>query len=327
MRILVTGSAGFIGGHLVRRLVEDGHGVVGLDRRPSPAVAGAEMVRMDLLDVAGTRDVLSRLSPDVVLHLAARTDLDETRDIAGYRDNTDAVESLIAAIAATPSVQRWVCTSTQLVCRVGYVPRHETDYAPNTLYGESKVRTEQLVRRADGGGVPWTLVRPTTIWGPGMNPHYLRFFQMIRDGRYVHVGPGPTRKSYGYVGNTVAQFAALATAPVDSVRGRTFYLADYEPLALESWAEGFRSAFGAPPIRTIPRPIAITAARVGDLIAKVYPSFPFTTFRLTNVLTAYQADVGPTRAVCGDLPFSTEQGIAATAEWLRTLWAAPADAA
>ncbi|MCE9602045.1 MAG: NAD(P)-dependent oxidoreductase [Gemmatimonadetes bacterium] len=323
MNVLITGSAGFIGGHLVRRLAQDGHEVTGLDRRPTAAVPGARMLQVDLLDAGATRRALAEVAPEVVFHLAARTDLNETEHLSGYRDNIDGVESLVSALAATPSVRRWICTSSQLVCRVGYVPRDDADYAPSTLYGESKVCTERIVRASDLERVPWTIVRPTTIWGPGMNPHYLRFFGLIRDGRYFHVGRGPTRKSYGYVGNTVAQYRALMAAPLDTVRGRTFYLADYEPLALEAWADGFRRALGAPPIRTVPRALAVLTARVGDLIARVRPGFPFTSFRLNNVLTEYQAELGPTREVCGELPYTVDQGILATVAWLRSVWTSP----
>src|SRR6185503_17868585 len=98
------------------------------------------------------------------------------------------------------------------VCRVGYVPKADDDYRPSTLYGQSKVRTEQIVRAADGGGVEWCIVRPTLVWGPGMGPHYRRFFRMITEGRYFHVGAKPLYKSYGYVGNVAYQFAKLLEA-------------------------------------------------------------------------------------------------------------------
>lgn len=320
MRLLVTGSAGFIGGHLCRHLLAEGHEVTGLDRRPTPSHEGLRTLCVDLLDEEATRAALLTSAPEVVLHLAARTDLDETRELSGYRDNIDAVRSLAKAIGVTPSVRRWICTSSQLVCRVGYTPTSDTDYQPSTLYGQSKVETERIVRASEHTSVAWTIVRPTTIWGPYMNPHYLRFFTMIRDGRYFHVGRGPTYKSYGYVGNTVAQYAALATAPGADVDGQVFYLADYTPLSLEGWAEGFRKAFGAPPIRVLPRPLARVAARMGDVLSLVMPSFPFTTFRLTNVLTAYQVDNSSTRAVCGPVPFTEQQGVEATARWLSDLW-------
>ena len=211
-RVLVTGQAGFIGRHLVRALLAEGRQVAGLDKRASGlSDRGYQEFVCDLLDAGATRRAVTGFAPDAVLHLAARTDLDETRDIGGYAANMRGVRHLLDAIDATPSVVRAVCTSSQLVCRIGYQPTSDEDYAPSTLYGESKVETERIWRGADGAGREWALVRPTTIWGPGMNPHYLRFFRMVRDGRYFHVGRGPTRKSYGYVRNTVAPCAPAAT--------------------------------------------------------------------------------------------------------------------
>lgn len=320
MRILVTGAAGFIGQHLTKNLIAKGHEVIGLDRKEVPAQDGLHVMRLDLLDEAATAACMRSMCPEAVLHLAARTDLGEKHDLSQYRDNIDAVDSLVSAIQHAPSIRRWVCTSSQLVNQVGRYPKCDTDYSPNTLYGESKVRTEKIVRSRDGGGRVWTIVRPTTIWGPGMNAHYLRFFAMIRDGRYFHVGRGPTLKSYGYVGNTAEQYAAILEAPDHRIHGRTFYMADYEPLAIEGWAEAFRRHLNAPRIRTIAPLVATTVARVGDVISLVRPSFPFTTFRLRNVLTAYQADVGPLQELCNSLPYTVDRGVDLTVQWLRDEW-------
>ena len=322
MKVLVTGSGGFIGRHVTRHLAAAGHTVLALDRRPQDPLPRAQNRQLDLLDAAATRAVFYEFAPEVVLHLAARTDLDEEKDITGYRDNIDAVRNVVAAIRAQPSVQRWICTSSQLVCRIGYTPSHDEDYAPNTLYGQSKVLTEQICR-SEGHNVPWTIVRPTTIWGPNMNPHYLRFFEMIRDGRYFHIGRSPLRKSYGYVGNTVAQYVRLATAPIEQVQGKTLYLADYEPIDLRLWAEGFRAALGAPRIRQAPEWLARIAALMGDVLKNsIWRGFPFTSFRLRNVLTEYQVDLSGTAEVCGPLPYSTEDGIRETTAWLRSVWSA-----
>ncbi|WP_171257638.1 NAD(P)-dependent oxidoreductase, partial [Acinetobacter baumannii] len=84
----------------------------------------------------------------------------------------------VEAIRRTPSVRRVIWTSAQLVCRVGYVPTSDTDYKADTLYGKSKVRTEEIVRSSDGAGREWCLARPTTVWGPGMSTHYQRFLHM-----------------------------------------------------------------------------------------------------------------------------------------------------
>jgi GlcNAc-P-P-Und epimerase len=316
MKVLVTGSSGFIGQALVRRLKAAGCDVAGLDRGPGPATNHV----CDILDAARLSEMVQGFSPDAVVHLAARIDLDEKTSLAGYAANIEGVQNLIAAIRLTPSIKRAIWTSSQLVCRVGYLPRNDTDYQADTLYGQSKVRTEQLVRESDGAGREWCLTRPTTVWGPGMSAHYQRFLRMIQRGYYFHVGRGPLWKSYGYVENIAFQYQRLLEAPTEAIQRKTFYLADYEPIDLLAWGDAFQRAFGSRPIPHMPLALAKTLAYCGDGVnALGVQKFPFNSFRLNNVLTQYQFDLKPTEAVCGPLPFSIEQGVAATAAWLKTL--------
>ncbi len=319
--VLVTGSAGFIGSHLVKQLLRQGYSVVGLGDKAPPAGAPQYPFEIcNLLDAERLSTVLASHAPSLIVHLAARTDLDETRRLERYAANIEGVENLVAAIQRTPSVRRCIYTSTQLVCRMGYVPAHDEDYQPTTLYGQSKVQTERIVRDLDGGGVVWCIVRPTTIWGPGVREHYRRFLRMIDRGLYFYVGRRPLYKSYGYVGNTAFQYVKLLEAPSERIHRRTFYLADYEPIRLRDWTNAFQRALGAPPIRGCPEWVARFAARVGDLIAAVgFSGFPFTSFRLNNVLTEYRFDTDALREICGPLPFTMAQGVEETVRWLRSV--------
>lgn len=316
MKVLVTGSSGFIGQAVVRRLRAEGCEVVGLDRAPSDAT---EIV-CDILEADRLQHAVKDAAPDAVVHLAARIDLDEKVDLAGYTANIEGVENLVEAVRLTPSIRRAIWTSSQLVCRVGYVPSGDTDYRADTLYGQSKVRTEQIVRQQDGAEREWCLVRPTTVWGPGMSPHYQRFLRMIQRGHYFHVGRAPLWKSYSYIENIAFQYWKLLVAPKDTVHRRTFYLADYQPIDLLAWSDAFQRAFGSRPIPHMPLGLARMLAYCGDAVnAAGLKKFPFNSFRLNNVLTQYQFDLKPTEAVCGPLPFNMEQGVAATAAWLQAL--------
>src|SRR5205085_4177535 len=121
MRVLVTGSAGFIGRRLVSALAHANHVVAGLDKRdppPESALMSANYV-CDILDRDALEQAVRAFAPDAVAHLAARTDLDETAGLAGYAANVEGVNHLVGAIQSAPSVRRCLWTSSQLVCRVG----------------------------------------------------------------------------------------------------------------------------------------------------------------------------------------------------------------
>ncbi len=117
MRVLVTGSAGLIGTSVVHALAGDMI-VAGLDRRDGSAQSGqAAHYVCDILDQDRLTALVQAFMPHAIVHLAARVDLAETRDLSGYAANIDGVANLIDAIRRTPSVKRCIWTSTQLVCR------------------------------------------------------------------------------------------------------------------------------------------------------------------------------------------------------------------
>src|SRR5687768_13807598 len=139
MRVLVTGSSGFVGKALMERLSELGHKVCGFSRQArSGSIAG------DLLDPATIRHALDVFRPDIIYNLAAETDL-KGEAVNGYAANTVGVRNLLDEIQRSP-VRRVVWASSQLVCKPGRPPASDTDYSPEGGYGESKVVGEKMVR-------------------------------------------------------------------------------------------------------------------------------------------------------------------------------------
>lgn len=319
LRIIVTGGSGFIGSNLIDRFAMRGDDIVNFDiSSPRNITHNALWRSGDLLDGEGLRSMVRDFDPEVIFHMAARTDLDG-RSVADYAANTIGVENLIAAAEGASSLRRMIFASSRLVCRIGYAPSDEFDYCPTTPYGESKVIGEKLVHEAlHRLPCPTIIVRPTSIWGPWFDVPYKTFFLIIARGRYVHPGAGKILKSFGFVGNTIHELVRLMDAPADTVAGKTFYLADYPPIDVAVMANTIQRSLGVKPIKTVPVGVLRPAAWVGDsLKALGWQNPPLTSFRLDNLLTPMVHDLEPLRAVVGELPHSMEEGVRMTVDWLR----------
>ena len=315
-RVLVSGGSGFIGTNLVGSLARSGVEVLSLDRSLPREPAHRRWFRqVDLLDRTAVRDAFIEWRPQHVVHLAARTDLAPNASLEDNAVNTRGTEIVLEAAEAAGSVTRMLVTSSMLVCRPGYVPRDDRDYAPDTVYGQSKVETERITRERDPG-FDWALIRPTTIWGPhhvGLRDEFLR---LLRRGLYVHPGGRPCRRSYGYVGNVVHQIERLLGAPREAVHRRTFYVGD-PPIELLDYINGFSRRLTGKDVRILPYAVMKSAALCGDLVSALgLKRVPLTSYRLANMTRDNVLDMSPTLAVTGASPFTLEQGIEATVAWL-----------
>jgi nucleoside-diphosphate-sugar epimerase len=322
-RVLVTGGSGFIGSNVVAFYDGAGAEVLNLDRVAPPEERYARLWRdVDLTDEGRLTRLVREFRPDLVLHLAARTDLDERSDIGGYSANVAGVRNLLRAMEGVGSLQRAIITSTQLVCRLGYLPKNDHDYNPHTSYGQSKVATERLTRAWQDAPCPWTLVRPTSIWGPGFGQPYKPFFLAVAKRRYLHPRGANPLRSFGFVGNGVYQLASLVRAPVEQVAGKTFYMADYQAVRIRDWANLIREEMGVSKLREVPLGALRAAARVGDVATKLgVRRFPLTSFRLQNMLSDNVVDMSDVERIVGALPYSLEEGVRITVNWLREIGA------
>lgn len=315
--ILVTGASGLIGRWLGQRLCAEKRPWVGLDHKP--ALEDATSVKhyvVDMCDADLLKSAIAEIQPQLIVHLAARTDL-EGKAADDYAVNIEGVRNLCEAVRQTSSVQRVLYTSSQLVCDVGYVPSSDTEYCPHTPYGESKVLTEKIVRELDGGGVNWCLLRPTTVWGAHMQRHYVKLLSYIQQGKYFHHGSGQLLKSYAYAGNIAYQYARFLDADDAAIQGKTFYLADYEPLSLRAYIDGIADRLGVKRPITLPLPLTRFLALGGDVLNLLGYPFPYNSFRQRNIRTEYVFDLSGTREICGPLPYSFEEGLDATVDWFK----------
>jgi nucleoside-diphosphate-sugar epimerase len=318
MRLFITGGSGFIGTNFIAHACARGDEVLNLDlAAPLNPDHRAWWRQGDILDAGALTGAMQAFNPDAVVHLAARTDCDEDTTVEqGYRANTDGTRNVLEAIRATPGIGRAILTSSQYVCGPGALPQHDEDYAPHTVYGRSKVITEQLTRRA-GLTCCWTLIRPTNIWGPWHMRYRREAWRVIRRGLYLHPAGAPVVRAYGYVGNIVHYVQRILEAPRSQVDRRTLYLSD-PPGDIYRWASAFSLALCGRPARRAPRWLLHGIGRVGDGMMRIGLPFPLTSSRYRNMTGNYVVPVQATYDLLGLPPISLEEGVRETVRWLET---------
>ncbi len=317
MNILVTGGSGFIGINLVDKLRKARHVVLNLDTKAPPIEDHVSSWRKcDILSGERVLELFHEFKPEVVVHLAGRTDTDPANVLDDYRANTEGSENIFRAIASTPSVRRAVITSTQFVHQYKGLPQHDEDFAPHTVYGESKVIMERTLRQAHLQ-CTWTIIRPTNIWGPWHIRYPFEFWKVLRRGLYFHPGRKPVIRSYGYVGNVVFQVMAIIESPPEKVHEQVFYVGD-DAIDIYYWVNGFSIGQVGRPVRVIPRAFVRMLAWTGDLLALLHVRFPLTSSRYRSMTNSNEAPMEKTLRAFGPNPYSLQQGIAETVEWMKT---------
>lgn len=317
-KIFITGGSGFIGTNLVQYCLDLGANVLNYDIKSPRNTSHDQYWHCgDILDREALSKAVEQFSPDCIFHLAARTDLDG-KSIEDYPANTQGVSNMVEAARRVGRLKRVIFASSMYVCKPGYQPKDEYDYLPSTPYGESKIMGEKIVREDAGDAFPWLIVRPTSIWGPWFEVPYKNYFTAVMRGYYFHPKGLRVTRSYGFVLNAVHLLAKLASCARDMVHSKTFYLADYDPIDLKTWGVMIQEASNSRKITEAPNVAFIVAAKLGDFLQKLgYSNPPMTTFRFNNMRTNVVFDIDEVKSLCGDLPFSTRQGVERTVDWMQ----------
>ena len=313
-KILVTGGSGFIGTNVILSLLKGGHDVLNLDfHKPKLSKLESVTTSCDIDAFSELNSKIIEFSPDYIIHLAARTDLDG-KSLNDYSANILGVENLMKILPLLSNFKKVIITSSMLVCHTGYCPKNQFDYAPSTLYGESKVKTEEIVWN-NKPQCDWAIIRPTSIWGPWFGVPYRNFFDMMMAHRYFHIGNKGCTKTYGYVGNAVYQIEQILFNDTRDESQKVFYIGDDPPINIEDWANEIAGELGYE-VRRMPWWFLRLAAWGGDLLKLAGIAFPMTSFRLKNMTTDNVIDLSDTYKIAPNPPYSRKKGIKETLNWL-----------
>ncbi|HUF24916.1 MAG TPA: NAD(P)-dependent oxidoreductase [Vicinamibacterales bacterium] len=258
VQYLVTGGTGFIGAHLVRRLVASyGPGAVTCLVLPGEAAgderlihlreSGVRLIEGDLLEPGVAAERAPK--PSVVFHLAAN--IDTAGDEASMRLNDAGVAHLLDWLGPDVAGARVVFTSSVAALdrdRPAEGPlTDESPCAARTAYGRSKHRAERLLReRATLDGFTFTTLRLPTVYGVGQKPGGL--FDSLRSlaerGAWLARLNWPGRTSVMHLDDLVTVLVDLAHRP--EAAGRTLGLASPDVVTVGELAQAVARTVGRP---------------------------------------------------------------------------------
>ena len=289
MKALVTGGAGFIGSHVVDALVERGDEVTVVDdlstgRRENLADgpgAGADLVEADIRDARAMRDLVDRVRPQVVFHLAAQIDVRKSTADPAWDAGINVVGTINMLQASLEAgVDRFVNTSTGgAIYGEGRILPAPEDHpqAPEAPYGQSKFCAEgysDLYSRLHG--LSTVSLRYGNVYGPRQDPlgeaGVIAIFcgKLLEGGAPTVYGNGEQTRDYVYVADVVrANLAAAgshATGAFTVGLGvQTSVLQLIDALREISGQDGFQPEFATPRLGEIQH-IAIDPSRAqGEL--------------------------------------------------------------
>jgi nucleoside-diphosphate-sugar epimerase len=315
MPVLVTGASGFLGGRLAQMLADCGASVRILARPASDlrhlANSRFEVARGDLSDVE-----LLRLALRDVTHVyhCAGCSTDWARWKVYYQSNVEGVRNLIRAALETPRLERFLHVSSTDIYGYPADPCDES-HQPTDVglpYNRSKCMGEAAVWAS---GLPVTVVRPATIYGPRSKAFVADIARLIRRGSMAVIDGGRVPGGFCYVDN--AAHAILEAARSRETLGRAYNLADGTGVTWRSYVDALADGLGERrPWLDIPSALALPLARMLEWVA---PTRPVLTRHAVYLLSRNQEY--PTGRAKRDFGFAPavlfEEGIARTIRWLR----------
>jgi UDP-glucuronate 4-epimerase len=262
MRILVTGGAGFIGSHLVEKLLSLGHDVAILDdfndfydpqiKRQNVAAVAKDVTihHLDLRDSGAVRNLFHREKFEAIAHLAARAGVRPSiqNPQLYYDTNVDGTLHLLDAARVT-GVERFIFASSSSVYgNSKTVPFSEDRQLIQTLspYGATKIAGESLCSTYSHlYGMRVVALRYFTVYGPRQRPDLAihQFTRRIHAGKPIdQFGDGTTRRDYTYIDDIIQ--GTMAALNYDGPMFDIFNLGENETIQLRDLIAGIENALG-----------------------------------------------------------------------------------
>lgn len=315
-KILVTGGGGFIGTNLVYELIKQGADVKVIELPTKDCKhlpKNVSVIKADINKKIQLKNAFKDV--EIVFHLAARTDLNGT-SLDDYKTNTSGTKNVIEEAVTSKKLKRIVVYSTQLVTGLFNETRFidETEqYKTKTIYGQSKIQTERItVSLCNKYKVPYTIIRPTSVYGPYGEEPYKNYFKMVKIGKYFHFGKADNLVSMAYVKNLVNLTILLSDH--SKAKNEIFYGTDFHPYTMRQFTNAVATYYDKK-IMTVPYPVAFLVAYILGIVKFFGIPVPLYPFRLKNIVMNYCYDIQKSVRLGYNPEFDLTLGIKETLDW------------
>ncbi|NKB24899.1 MAG: NAD-dependent epimerase/dehydratase family protein [Kiritimatiellae bacterium] len=229
MNILITGATGFIGSHLVDRLLTEGHEITALIRSSSNLQwlqhRNIRLVQGDLIHPASLKEAVT--GQDLIFHIAGIVNARRERDF--YAQNVHGTEQLLqATLNYNPTLKKFIYLSSMEASGSSSFQRPKTEQdesQPVSAYGLSKLKAEQALL-AYKERIHILCVRPPMVYGPRDKGVYA-IYKLVRIGLKVNIGFSSRYASSIYIADLVEGLYLCGFR--NTVSGSIYYVNDQEP--------------------------------------------------------------------------------------------------
>lgn len=265
MAVLVTGASGFLGGRVAQMLDQQGEEVVILARATSDlrhlSSTPIRVVRGDLSNRDSLHEALRQVTE--IFHCAACS-TDWAPKQTYLEANVMGTQNLLVAAERTPGLRRFLHVSTTDIYGYPQIPcTEEHPFVDAGLpYNQTKGRGEAAVWTAhQEHGLPITIVRPATIYGPRGKDFTQEIAMLLRQRLMAYIDGGAVPGGFTYV-DCVAQAMLDAAASTQTI-GQAYNIADGTGATWKQYATLFAEQLGVkPPWINLSFPAAMALARV-----------------------------------------------------------------
>jgi UDP-glucose 4-epimerase len=350
MKAFVTGGTGFIGSHLVDRLVKEGHEVTCLVKknRKDLKKLGTEAVEVSYLKKLGVEIVYGDLrskkslikianrikSVDVVFHLAA---LARAYEYLGVKDyfltNVEGTRNLLEAFKKKRIEKFIYVSSIEAVgkSKTGEPLTEESPCNPVGIYGRTKRLAELLtLEYYKKYGMPTCILRFPMTYGPRSTLLWPRLFNLVRKGFYPIIGSGETKFEFCFVGNEVE--GMMKAAEAENINGEIFFISDERSYKIKEVLEAIAKEMNVDlKIIHLPYTLAYLLAINIEGLSKIFKFYPFAvpetgrpafSRRTIDWTTkdSWICDISKAKRMLKyKPPFSLREGLRITIDWFREI--------